>query len=106
MDLKQPRPPRYPLQATVFITDQLASESINGQTSDVSLAGCYVETTHPPNIKSTVRVQLSHAGTTVTAHGDVVRIDPNKGMGVRFRAIAPDQLAVLKKWLFAVERPD
>jgi hypothetical protein len=60
MDLKQPRPPRYVVGIAVQIDGQLAGPSISGTTSDVSLAGCYVLSTDSPELKSTVRVQLSY----------------------------------------------
>jgi hypothetical protein len=106
MDVKQPRPPRYSIAVTVQIADQLSGRSITGKTSDVSLSGCYVLMKDTPETKSTVRIQLSYKGSTVTAYGDVVRVEAGKGVGLKFRTIAPDQLAVLKRWLFVLDKSD
>lgn len=106
MELKSPRPPRYSLRIAVEITDQLSGRTIVGETSDVSLAGCYVIASETGDFRSTVRIRLGFESETVTAHGDVVRTDPNKGIGIRFRAIAPDQMAILKRWLFVADRAD
>jgi hypothetical protein len=106
MEAKQPRPPRHEIGATAQIVDSVSGRCVNGRTSDVSLGGCYVETPAPLDVRSTIRIQLFFNGSTVTVYGDVVRSDPDKGMGLRFRGIAPDQLAVLNRWLFGLDRPD
>jgi hypothetical protein len=52
-----------------------------------------------------VRLRLTYNGSSLTLFGDVVRSETNKGMAVRFRAIEPAQLATLKGWFFALDRP-
>lgn len=100
---KKPRPARYSLRIAVQAVDLLTGRSITGHTSDVSLAGCHIETPQPLDLKSSVRIQFSHMGSKATIFGDVVRADAD-GMAVRFRGTTPDQLAELKKWLFAGDR--
>lgn len=58
------------------------------------------------NLRSTVRIRLGLDGANVTIHGDVVRTEPNEAIGIRFCAIAPDQMAILKRWLFVADRED
>jgi len=105
-DLKQPRPPRHIIRANAQISDSVSGKLIIGETSDVSLGGCYVECVDPFEARGTVRIQLSYSGSTVSTYGDVVRSDKGKGMGLKFRGIAPEQVAVIKRWLFALDRPD
>jgi hypothetical protein len=105
-DLKQPRPPRHSIRADAQICDSVSGRVIDAETPDVSLGGCYVETSNPLDAKSTVRIQISYNGSTVSTYGDVVRSDKGKGMGLKFRGIAPEQVAVIKRWLFALDRPD
>jgi hypothetical protein len=100
---KKPRPGRYSIRIAVQAVDTLGGRSVSGHTSNVSLAGCYIETQRPLDVKSSVRIQFSHMGSKATVFGDVVRADAD-GMAVRFRGTSPDQLAELKKWLFAGDR--
>ncbi len=106
MDSKRPRPTRHAIRANAQIADSVSGQAVSGPTSDVSLAGCFVETSTPLEVKSIVRISLTYGGATVATYGDVVRSEPGKGMGLRFRGTAPDQLAVLKRWLFALDRPE
>lgn len=105
-DLKQPRPPRHSIRADAQIADSVSGRTIIAETSDVSMGGCYVETCDPLDARSTARIEISYNGSTVTAYGDVVRCDKGKGMGLKFRGIAPEQVAIIKRWLFALDRPD
>lgn len=102
-ELKKPRPARHVLKIAVQVVDSLTGRSIDGRTSNVSLAGCYIESKQPLDLKSSVRLQFSHMGSKATVFGDVVRVDAD-GMAVRFRGTTQDQLAELKKWLFAGDR--
>ena len=97
---KKPRPARCSIRISVQAVDKLTGRSISGHTSNVSIAGCYIETQYPQDVKSSVHIQFFHMGSTATVFGDVVRAD-SYGMAVRFRGNASDQLAELKKWLFA-----
>ena len=101
-----PRPTRYGIHADAEIIDSMTGRVILAKTSDVSLGGCYIEAPQPLDVRSTVRVKLFYDGATASAYADVVRADVGKGMGLRFRGIAPEQIAVIKRWLFATDRPD
>jgi hypothetical protein len=105
-DLKQPRPPRHAIRADAQISDSLSGRLIIAETSDVSVGGCYIETSDPLEVRSTVRVQLSFNGSIISAYGDVVRSDKAKGMGLKFRGITSEHVATIKRWLFALDRPD
>jgi hypothetical protein len=100
---KQPRPARYSIKIAVQAVDMLTGRSISGHTSDVSPAGCCIETQYPLDLKSSVRIQFFHMGSTATVFGDGARGD-SYGMAIRFRGAKPDQFAELKKWLFAGDR--
>lgn len=51
-----------------------------------------------------IRVRISHASTTFTARGSVVFVFPNMGMGVAFKSVEDNQLAVLQEWLSKLSR--
>jgi hypothetical protein len=100
MDSRKPRQPRYSVRIAVKIADLLSGRTISGETSNVSLAGCYVHTDHQLDIKAGIRIEFAHMGTSAILYGEVVRADPGRGVGIRFRAVSSDQVAELKKWLF------
>ncbi len=52
MDSKPPRPTRHAIRANAQIADSVSGQSVSGPTSDVSLAGCFVETPTPLEVKS------------------------------------------------------
>ena len=98
MSTERRRAPRYQLIAEVEIVDSVSSLSLNGRTSDVSLVGCFIRTTHslPPGTE--VQLQLKYKGTTLKARGLVVRPEPSMGFGVNFVNIKSAQEMLLQKW--------
>jgi hypothetical protein len=73
---------------------------LSARTSDVSRAGCYVDTLNPTPTGTVVRVKLAHEGQELDLLARVVYVSPRLGMGVRFdESITPAQLAVLDRWL-------
>ena len=53
-----------------------------------------------------VRVRISHKGKTFTAFGNVVFVLPNMGMGVVFRSVEENQLAILQEWISKLSRAE
>jgi hypothetical protein len=106
MEAKKPRAPRTPLTASAEVVDVQSGKSQSAQTLDLSVAGCYLETPNPLPLRSAIRLKLLFNESSITLFGDVVRSEPGKGMGVRFRALEPGQISVLKGWFFAADRPD
>lgn len=102
---RTPRASRSPLAASAKISDAQSGQSMPAKTSDLSVTGCYLETPNPLPIRALVRLQLIYNGTSLTLFGNVVRSELNKGMAVKFRAVEPSQLATLKSWFFALDRP-
>ena len=54
----------------------------------------------------TAQIQLKHRGASFTPHGKIVRSESGKGMAIKFWTLDSTQLAVMKKWLFALNRTD
>ena|ERR1700693_4092460 len=98
MSIERRRAPRYQFVAEAEIIDPLSNLSMKGQTSDVSLVGCFIRTTHslPPGTE--VQLQLKYKGTTLKARGLVVRPEPSMGFGVNFLNIKSAQEMLLQKW--------
>jgi hypothetical protein len=99
MDSERRRAPRYPFIADAEVTEIASDTKLNAKTSDLSIGGCFLDMLNPSPEGTDVGVRISHASTTFTALGRVVFVLPNMGMGVVFRSVEDNQLAVLQEWL-------
>lgn len=104
METKTPRPVRQLLVAQTAVVDLRSGKRMAAKTSDVSLGGCYLETCEPMPVSTGVQLEMTYNDASLVVFGDVVRCDPGKGMAVRFRALQPNQTAMLKSWFFIASR--
>lgn len=104
MESKKPRAPRELLVAEAEIFDQQTSQTIPGKTLDLSLGGCFVETSEVLPVRSVVHVKLTYSEESILLFGDVVRSEPGKGVAIRFRALDANQTSVIKAWFFSLDR--
>lgn len=72
---------------------------MEAHTENLSMFGCFVETTTLLPAGTKVRLRISHGGANFTGQGTVVYSRPNAGMGIAFTAIEPSSLTVLDIWL-------
>ena len=93
------RAPRCPLIASVEVIALATDRHLRARISELSLTGCYLDTTNVLPVGTEVRLCISHHDTTFTALGVVASCQPNMGMGVRFTDVQLDQHAILDKWL-------
>lgn len=77
---------------------------LKARTSDLSVVGCYLDTTNSLPIGTEVRVQIAHNDKTFTAFGIIAYCLPNMGMGVRFTDVDLEQHEILEGWLAALVR--
>lgn len=105
MRSKRPRARRYPLVATIEVTEVDAETQFVGLTSDVSVYGCAVNL-RGLNIKKnlmqkgkTVRVRIIRAGTNFAAIGKVAYANPGGEAGIAFTQVEPQHQAILEKWI-------
>jgi PilZ domain len=100
--------PRTILAATAEILElhSTSGKSLSAQTLDLSVSGCYLEMPDPLPVRAAISLKLTYGESVIAVFADVVRSEPGKGMGIKFRALEPPQVAILKGWFFAVDRPD
>jgi len=97
--------PRYPLILSAEVSDKASSAKHTGRTADISTTGCYIDTLNPIPAGSAVRVRLQHENEFFEADARVVYVSPGLGMGLAFApTVAPDQQAVLNRWLQEVAK--
>jgi hypothetical protein len=99
MSSERRRAPRYQLVADAEMVTPLSHGCLKARTSDVSLVGCFMNTTYslPPGTE--VQLQLKYEGTTLMASGAVTRSEPSMGFGVSFGSMKAAQRTLLQKWL-------
>jgi hypothetical protein len=99
------RATRQAFVANVIVTEVVTERQITGVIRNLSLFGCYVETAVP--FMRGVKAQLTviHDSQKFTVLGKVVRAEANKGMGITFTSIQPDDQTTLEKWMEKLRRP-
>src|SRR5215467_1550792 len=92
--------PRYNLIVAASLVESGSVTRISARTSDVSRAGCYVETLTPISKEKALRIVLTRGEETFETQGRVTYASPGLGMGIQFdQPIDTHQLAVLDSWL-------
>ena len=77
-----------------------AGVPIGGNITELSLYGCYLDSGAPLAPRTRVLVKIFAAdGEYFEAEATVIYSNPSLGMGLVFRQVRPDFLAVLRKWL-------
>jgi hypothetical protein len=89
---------RMKVSVPVEIQTDAGGRRIRGDTSDLSLGGCYVETIFPFPIGTNLDLQLSIEATVLIA-ATVVTCDPQVGNGIRFIRMLPEDREALKAFL-------
>lgn len=79
--------------------------------TDISAAGCYVETISPFSIGTGLTVDLCFAGESITTPAFVRTSDPGVGMGIEFVGLKPaeqqrfqEYLKAMNPWAHSIER--
>jgi PilZ domain len=104
MQIERHRARRYPFHASIELTDLESETQSKAQTSDLSLFGCHVDALKPLSAGTKVRIKISHRSESFEALGKVVYSLQNRGMGIHFTHIEPNDQLVLDKWI--AERRD
>jgi hypothetical protein len=93
------RVPRYPFSATAAVIPE-SGVSIGGNVTELSLYGCYLDSGAPLAPRTRVLVKIFAAdGGYFEADATVIYSNPSLGMGLVFRQVRPDFLALLRTWL-------
>jgi hypothetical protein len=99
MQSERHRARRYPFAAGIELIDLQSEAEMQGQTRDLSLFGCSVNTVTPWKVGTRVRVRILHKGAVFVALGRVANTRGNAGMGVIFTTIEAKNQMSLEKWV-------
>jgi PilZ domain len=99
MNPERRRAPRYRLVVDAEIAIPQWAISFKARTSDVSLLGCFMNTTRALTPGTEIRLHLTYGGATLDATAAVARSEPSMGFGVAFSKLKPAQQTLLESWL-------
>jgi hypothetical protein len=93
------RAPRYPFSAPAVVIPE-SGVAMGGNVTELSLYGCYLDSGAPlaPRMHVLVKIFAADDG-YFEAEATVIYSNPSLGMGLVFRQVRPDFLAVLRNWL-------
>ena len=90
---------RYNFGAIAEVIDLDERDALVSLTRDLSLSGCFVQTTTPYPEGTTVRVRIFHSGAEFVAVGNVTANVTTTGMGIVFTQVQPNDRAILEELL-------
>ena len=90
---------RYNFGAIAEVIDVDERDALVSLTRDLSLSGCFVETTTPCPEGTRVRVRIIHSAEEFVAVGNVTANVTATGMRIAFTRIQPNDRAILERWL-------
>ena len=95
----RPRPRRYPLIASVELTDIQSAAKLRQVITDLSVFGCHISTQKMWPIGTQVRIRIAHDDATFDAFARIVYARPHLGMGIVFTLVEPDYQWILERWI-------
>lgn len=91
--------PRYPFTTSSEIMDLASGAECAARTSDISLGGCFVDTSSPFPTGTVVKARLTKDNKSFVAQAVVASSMASMGMGLKFVNIGARQLQVLTSWI-------
>ena len=90
--------PRLRLKVPLEIYTEDGASPIRGNTADLNLSGCYIETIFPFPVGTRLELKLQ-LDTTLLIMAAVVTCDPQVGNGIRFFRMLPEDFEALRSYL-------
>ncbi len=92
---------RFAFSAAAEIAPESSpSAFVAGRVTELSLLGCFLETSASFEVQHPVLLKIHHSGEYFEARALVLYVKPS-GVGLVFREIKPHFRAVLQKWILA-----
>lgn len=91
--------PRYPCAGTVEVAPEGSTLPVWCILSDISISGCYAETTSPLPAQTAVHALLKTSGMQIHTRGVVRTSHPGVGMGINFTKVSTDDAAKLQHFV-------
>jgi c-di-GMP-binding flagellar brake protein YcgR len=95
--------PRFTVSLDVELHTEGGDTAFRCTTSDLSLGGCYIETTCPFPVGTTLDLKL-RIEDTLHLQAKVITSDPQVGNGMQFIRILPEDHTLLNAFLDAITK--
>jgi hypothetical protein len=105
MDRNRRTHPRLKTSVPVEINVEGSNSPHRGATSDLSLTGCYIETTFPWPVGTNLDMKLQ-LDETLLVMATVVTCDGLVGNGIEFTKMLPEDIEELRSFLEAAEKSE
>jgi hypothetical protein len=93
---------RFPLTASVEVTESASGARITGRTSDLSLGGCYVDSINPFPVGTTAAIRIMRGNESFEAQAKVVYSQLGMGMGMSFVSAEPKEVRLFQRWVLEI----
>jgi hypothetical protein len=91
--------PRFSFIAAAEVLAENNGSRMSARVSDLSVSGCYVDTINPLPGGTLVQVKIITETQIFEAPARVAYSHTHLGMGLAFREVLPNFMAVLQNWL-------
>jgi hypothetical protein len=99
MQFERRRAPRHAFGGVAEISAGHSDSYIVGLAAEISTSGCFVRTFASMPVGTKINLKITYDGSELTAHGEVVYVLSEKGVGIKFAEIAAKDAALLEAWL-------
>ncbi len=82
--------PRFACRVAIELQTEVSGPPVFANLTDISMGGCYVETSNIVSPGSTIKLVFSMDDSGLAAEGVVARLDPGAGIAVQFREVNRD----------------
>jgi diguanylate cyclase (GGDEF)-like protein/putative nucleotidyltransferase with HDIG domain len=82
--------PRFSCRVAIELQTENEGPPVFANLTDISMGGCYVETSNIVSPGSTIKLVFSMDDASLAAQGVVARLDPGAGIAVQFREVNRD----------------
>jgi hypothetical protein len=90
---------RFPLTASVEVTEFHSGARIMGRTSDLSLGGCYIDSMSPFPVGTIATIRITRDNESFEAQAKVVYSQMGMGMGMSFISAQPKEIRLFQRWV-------
>jgi len=90
---------RHAMAAPAVVMQGDASQPVPALLVDLSRGGCFLETDRPLALGTVTQIEVMKDAETFQARAKVVFSAPNKGMGLEFTTVGPQEFKTLGSWL-------
>jgi hypothetical protein len=99
MQFEHRRAPRYAFGGVAEMSADHSDSYIIGLAAEISRFGCFIRTRTSMSVGTKISLKITHDGSELTAHGEVVYALSEKGVGIKFAEVAAKDAALLEAWL-------